>query len=77
MRPEVIHVPGFSELVAKMGVPLSPVTRGAGLVFVSGTPPIDLETGSIVKGDIEVQTEAANASAGAHVRSRSILAHGV
>ncbi len=49
MRPEVIHVPGFSELVAKMGVPLSPVTRGAGLVFVSGTPPIDLETGSIVK----------------------------
>ena len=41
-----------------MGVPLSLVTKAAGLVFVSGTPPLDISTGRLVKGDIETQTEA-------------------
>jgi 2-iminobutanoate/2-iminopropanoate deaminase len=27
-------------------------------VFVSGTPPLDIATGKLVKGDIEAQTEA-------------------
>ncbi len=39
-------------------MPLSLVTKAIGFVFVSGTPPFDLETGKLVKGDIEVQTEA-------------------
>jgi 2-iminobutanoate/2-iminopropanoate deaminase len=55
---EVIEVPVLSDTVRKIGVPLSLVTRGAGLVFVSGTPPLDTTTGALVKGDIEVQTEA-------------------
>ena len=59
MNKEIIEVPVLSEAVRKIGLPLSLVTRGQGLVFVSGTPPLDLATGGLVKGDIEVQTDAA------------------
>jgi 2-iminobutanoate/2-iminopropanoate deaminase len=55
---ETIEVPVLSAAVRKIGVPLSLVTKGAGLVFVSETPPLDIATGALVKGDIEVQTEA-------------------
>lgn len=55
---EIVEVPVLSAAVRKIGVPLSLVTKGAGLVFVSGTPPLDLATGGLVKGDIEIQTEA-------------------
>jgi len=58
MKKEIIEVPVLSAAVRAMGVPLSLVTRGGGLVFVSGTPPLDIATGKLVKGDIEVQTEA-------------------
>ena len=58
MKKEIIEVPVLSAAVRALGVPLSLVTKGAGLVFVSGTPPLDLSTGKLVKGDIEVQTEA-------------------
>ncbi|MER8433368.1 RidA family protein [Mesorhizobium caraganae] len=58
MKKEIIEVPVLSAAVRALGVPLSLVTKGAGLVFVSGTPPLDLATGKLVKGDIEVQTEA-------------------
>jgi len=58
MKKQVIEVPVLSAAVRALGVPLSLVTKGAGLVFVSGTPPLDISTGRLVKGDIEVQTEA-------------------
>ncbi|MBA1141845.1 RidA family protein [Mesorhizobium neociceri] len=58
MNKEIIDVPVLSAAVRALGVPLSLVTKGAGLVFVSGIPPLDLVTGKLVKGDIEVQTEA-------------------
>lgn len=58
MKKEIVEVPVLSAAVRAMGVPLSLVTRGGGLVFVSGTPPLDIATGKLVKGDIEVQTEA-------------------
>ena len=58
MNKEIIEVPVLSAAVRALGVPLSLVTKGAGLVFVSGTPPLDLSTGKLVKGDIEVQTDA-------------------
>jgi reactive intermediate/imine deaminase len=58
MTKEIVEVPVLSAAVRALGVPLSLVTKGAGLVFVSGTPPLDLSTGKLVKGDIEVQTEA-------------------
>lgn len=55
---EAIEVPVLSEGVRARGVPLSLVTRANGFVFVSGTPPLDVATGALVKGDIEVQTDA-------------------
>lgn len=58
MIKEIVEVPVLSEGVRKVGVPLSLVTEANGFVFVSGTPPFDLETGKLVRGDIEVQTEA-------------------
>lgn len=59
MRREIVHVPGLSELAQTLNIPLSAVTRGGGMIFVSGTPPMDVTTGEIVKGGIEMQTEAA------------------
>ena len=58
MAKEIIEVPVLSEVVRRLGVPLSLVTRANGMVFVSGTPPFDLATGALVKGDIVAQTEA-------------------
>src|SRR5262249_48736997 len=58
MPKEIVEVPVLSETVRKLGVPLSLVTRANGLVYVSGMPPLDLATGKLVRGDIEVQTDA-------------------
>ncbi len=58
MPKEVIAVPVLSDAIRKHGVPLSLVTKANGMIFVSGTPPFDLETGKFVRGDIETQTEA-------------------
>ena len=58
MSKEIIEVPVLSQAVRNVGVPLSLVTKANGFVFVSGTPPFDLETGKFIRGDIEAQTEA-------------------
>ena len=58
MTKEIIEVPVLSETIRKLGVPLSLVTRANGLVYVSGMPQLDLATGKLVRGDIEVQTDA-------------------
>ena len=55
---EIIEVPVFSEATRRRGLPISPVTKAGGFIFVSGTPPLDLNTGELVKGDISVQTRA-------------------
>ena len=57
MDKETFHVPGISEAIAGAGVPLSAVVKGAGLVFVSGMPPIDTKNRRLVNGDIGKQTE--------------------
>lgn len=59
MRREIIEVPGLSKTAREWRIPLSQVTRGGGMIFVSGTPALDVETGELIKGDIEVQTDAA------------------
>jgi 2-iminobutanoate/2-iminopropanoate deaminase len=58
MKKEIVEVPGMSDALRRYGVPCSSVTKANGFVFVSGTPPVDMKTGTIIKGDIEVQTEA-------------------
>lgn len=58
MVKEIIEVPVLSDTIRKIGAPLSLVTKANGLLFVSGTPPLDTETGQLVRGDIVQQTEA-------------------
>jgi 2-iminobutanoate/2-iminopropanoate deaminase len=47
---EIIRVPGISDVTDAVGAPLSAVTKGAGLVFVSGMPPIDAKERKIPPG---------------------------
>ena len=54
---DIIEVPVISDVVRKMGVPLSPVVRANGFVFVSGIPGIELKTGILFNGDITRQAE--------------------
>ncbi|MBM3486860.1 MAG: RidA family protein [Alphaproteobacteria bacterium] len=57
MAKETFRVPVISEALEEAKVPLSPVVRANGFVFVSGMPPFDLKTGKIARGDIVMQTE--------------------
>ncbi len=57
MEKEIIHIPKLSELLEQFGVPLSPVVKAGDFLFVSGIPPLNLEDGTMLRGDIETQTE--------------------
>ena len=56
-KKEIIEVPVLSDVIRKLGVPLSPVVKGNGFIFISGLPPVDLSTGKLCNGDISTQTE--------------------
>ena len=57
MDKVIFEVPVLSEAIRRQGVPLSPVVKAGDFVFVSGLPPLDLETGELYSGDIAGQTE--------------------
>lgn len=56
MSKECFSYGKFGELVKKAKIPLSPVVKANGFVFVSGLSPFDNETESFTKGDIQAQT---------------------
>jgi len=56
LKKEIFSLGRMSEVLRVKKAPLSAVTKGGGLIFVSGLPPFDLDTGELVRGDIRVQT---------------------
>jgi reactive intermediate/imine deaminase len=54
---ETIYVPNISEFLERNNVPIAPAIRANGFLFLSGAPPIDPDTGELVKGDVVTQTE--------------------
>ncbi len=56
-KKQIVHVPGISDGLNAAKVPISPVVRANGFLFLSGLPPMDVKTGKIVKGDIVKQTK--------------------
>ena len=56
MEKEIVEIPKLSDALRKIGVPLSPCVRAGGFLYVSGLPPLDLDSGAMVKGGIDVQT---------------------
>jgi 2-iminobutanoate/2-iminopropanoate deaminase len=58
MKREAIRVEPISSFLERWSsLRASPVTRSGGMVFVSGLPPFDPETGEIKPASIERQTE--------------------
>jgi 2-iminobutanoate/2-iminopropanoate deaminase len=56
MRKECFTFGTFGEQIKREKIPLSPVVKANGFVFVSGVPPFDNETETFVKGDVQEQT---------------------
>ena len=57
MKREALRVEPISTFLDRRKAPVSPVTRAGNMVFVSGLPPFDPETGQIGGMAIERQSE--------------------
>lgn len=59
MDRTIIDVPVISAGLRRLGAPVSALVRSGGMLYTCGMPPIDLNSGEIVRGDITTQTRAA------------------
>jgi 2-iminobutanoate/2-iminopropanoate deaminase len=57
MKREALRVEPISTYLDRWKAPTSPVTRAGNMIFVSGLPPFDPETGEIASAPIERQSE--------------------
>ncbi|CDN95639.1 RidA family protein [Agrobacterium tumefaciens] len=57
-KREIVEVPVVSEAIRRLGAPTSALVRSGNFITTCGMPPVDIETGDIVKGDIAAQTRA-------------------
>lgn len=57
MKREVVRVEPISSYLERWKAPASAVTRAGNMIFVSGLPPFDPDTGEILPVTIERQTE--------------------
>ena len=57
MKREALRVEPISSFLDRVKAPTSPVTRAGNMIFVSGLPPFDPETGELKPMPIEWQTE--------------------
>jgi 2-iminobutanoate/2-iminopropanoate deaminase len=57
MKREIIRVEPLATYLERYKAPTSTVTKHGDLIFVTGAPPFEPDTGEIFKGDIKRQTE--------------------
>ena len=57
MQKEIIRVEPLSTWLENWKAPASPVTRGGGMVYLSGLPPFDPATGQVAEAPVERQAE--------------------
>jgi 2-iminobutanoate/2-iminopropanoate deaminase len=57
VKREIIRVEPFSTYLERYKAPASVVTRHGDILYVSGLPPFDPETGEVVDAPMERQTE--------------------
>lgn len=55
---EIADLPRLNAALAKLGTPTSLLVKGGGMLYSCGIPPLNPDSGEIVQGSIEEQTDA-------------------
>ena len=55
---EIVDLPRLNRALGKLGTPTSLLVKGGGMLYSCGIPPLHLDSGEILVGSIEVQTDA-------------------